>query len=87
MAPASWFRREVGRSGTGAQQKPRPPAVLSLRTDLRAADEITFRDQADQLSAGIDHRKPADGLCSIVSAASAIVVSGPPVTLPGHNLR
>jgi hypothetical protein len=34
--------------------------VPSLRTYLRAADEIAFRNDADQLSAGIDHRKPAD---------------------------
>ena len=57
---APLLAHEIACSGTGAQQKRQPPAVLSLRTDLRASDEIAFRDDADQLSAGIEHRKSAD---------------------------
>jgi hypothetical protein len=41
-------------------QKPQPPAALSLRSDFRTTNEITFRNNADQLACLVDYRQSAD---------------------------
>ena len=50
----------IGRRFTGAEQEFEPAAALALCADFAAADEIAFRDDADQLAGRIDHRKSAD---------------------------
>jgi hypothetical protein len=78
---------EIGCRGTGAEQKPQPPAALSLGADLGAADEIALRDDTDQRSAGVDHRKPADVV--LQHGPSSFCDSGVRPDrnhLPGHDL-
>ena len=51
---------EVGRRLAGSQNEFQETAPPALGADLAAADEIAFRDDADQFSGRIDHGKPAD---------------------------
>ena len=53
------FVNKVGCRLTGAENEIQQAAALALGTDFAAADEIAFRDDADQFPAGIDYRKPA----------------------------
>ena len=57
---AAVFVNKVGRRLTRAENEIQEAAALALGTDFAAADEIAFRDDADQFPGGIDHRKPAD---------------------------
>jgi hypothetical protein len=49
-------------SWPGRDEELNPPRPLAFCADLRAAQEVAFRDDADQISAIIDNRKPADFL-------------------------
>jgi len=64
-------------------QKCETPSVLSLRTDLRAADEITFRGDAGQLSVGIAvyQKRPLREVDKMTHHASEHPSSQPPVAV------
>jgi hypothetical protein len=53
------FVHEVGSLLARAEKEIQQSAALALGTDFATADEIAFRDDADQFPAGIDYRKPA----------------------------
>jgi hypothetical protein len=38
--------------------------MFALSSDLAAADEITFRHDANQFPAGVNHRKSADAVAA-----------------------
>ena len=56
------FVHEVGSRRARAEKEIQQSAALALGTDFATADEIAFRDDADQFPAGIDYRKPANSL-------------------------
>ena len=58
--PAAVLVNEVGCRLTRAENEIQQSAALALGADFAAADEIAFRDDADQFSGGIDDGKPAD---------------------------
>jgi hypothetical protein len=54
---------EVGGFPAGSKQEFQPSRPPALRTDFGAANEIAFRNDADQLPGCVNHRKAADVLC------------------------
>src|SRR6266702_1163092 len=58
--PAAVFLNKIGRRLAGAENESEPSAALALRADFAAAEEITFRDDTDELASLVNHRKAAD---------------------------
>jgi hypothetical protein len=51
---------KIGRRLTRVENEAQEMAAPALGADFTAADEIAFRDDADQFPGRIDHRQPAD---------------------------
>jgi hypothetical protein len=53
---------KIERRPVFAGQQGEPAPSLLLRADLHPSDEITFRENANQLSAGVDDGQTADAV-------------------------
>ena len=78
---------EIGRRLARAEDEFQEPAALALRADFAAANEIAFRNDADELAVGVDDRKPADVLRQHgVGRIGDLGVRGDRYDRPGHDL-
>ena len=74
---AALLANEIGRSLARTEDECQETAAFALGAELAAAHEIAFRDNADELSlAASTTGRPLTCRCSMVFAASTIVVSG-----------
>src|SRR3984893_19563916 len=79
---AAPLMNEVGRGPAGPDQELQPSAAFSLGADLGAADKVALRDDADQPSGFIDHRKSTD----VIPQHAVCCVDDRSVDSDGYNL-
>jgi hypothetical protein len=84
---AAPLMNEVGRGPAGPDQELQPSAAFSLGADLGAADKVALRDDADQRSGFIDHRKSTDVMLQhVVCCFDDKSVGSDGYNLPRHDL-
>src|ERR1700688_788497 len=57
---ATMLVNEIGRLLARTKNESQKPATLALSADFAAANEVTLRDNADELAGRVNHGKPAN---------------------------
>src|SRR6266702_4299989 len=78
---------EVASRFASAEDESQPTPPLAAGTDFATADEVSFRDDADELACVVDHGEAADvSLQHDVRRLKNIGVRGDRNDRPGHDL-